>query len=149
MVRDVMREGIVTLLTSTTWREAAGFLLENHLSAVPVVDGAGVLVGILSEKDLFRGLYPSYKHWITHPESYTDFNDIEQSATDVADRAIELLMEKRVLTTTPDTLVLKIGALMVASGIHQVPVLEENKLVGMVSRGEIYRAILQKYFSLG
>jgi len=148
MVRDVMRDGVEPLVATATWREAAAFMLARRVSAVPVVDPMGKLVGILSEKDLFRALFPSYEDWIKTPNAYHDLEEMERQVSDVGNRTVREVMSTRLITARPDTPVLKIGALMVSSGIHQVPVLDVGKLVGMVGRGEIYRAILEKHFGL-
>lgn len=148
MVRDVMRDGVEPLVVTATWREAAAFMLERRVSAVPVVDSMGKLVGILSEKDLFRALFPSYEDWIKTPNAYHDLEEMEAQVSDVGNRTVREVMSTRLITARPDTPVLKVGALMVSSGIHQVPVLDVGTLVGMVGRGEIYRAILEKHFGL-
>lgn len=132
----------------TPWREAAQLLMEKKISAVPVIDAEGTLVGILSEKDLFRAFYPRYKDWMRTPHAYYDFDRLVDEARGATQKTVKDVMSSRILTATPETPVLKIGALMVSSGIHQVPVVSDGKLVGMVSRGTIYRAILSAHFEI-
>jgi CBS domain-containing protein len=60
---------------------------------------------------------------------------------------VQHVMSDRLVTTTPETPLLRVGGIMVASGVHHVPVLEGGVVVGMVGRGDIYRAILEKYFT--
>jgi CBS domain-containing protein len=147
-VTDVMTKDVLTLTPDTTWTQAARFMLDHHQSAVLVVDAYGTLIGILCEKDLLRGLFPSYKHFTTTPHAYLDFDQMEADARDVKDRKIEILMDKTPLTTSPDAPVLKVAAMMVALGNHHVPVMNSGKIVGMVSRHDIYRNILEKYFEM-
>lgn len=147
-VKDVMRGGVETIPSSASWKEAATFMLARRVSAVPVTDPTGKLVGILSEKDLFHGLFPAYRDWIREPHAYYDLEKVENDVRTASGRTVAELMSTRLITATPDTPILKVGAHMVASGIHQVPVLENGALVGMVGRGDMYRAILQTYFGL-
>lgn len=147
-VVEVMTRSFLTVHPKTSWREAAELMLQKRVSAVPVAETDGTLVGLLSEKDLFRALYPTYKEWVENTSLYTDFEEMERDAIASAGRTIDEVMSRRLVTAERTTPVLKIGALMVASGIHQIPVVERGKLIGMVSRGEIYRAILEKYFDL-
>ena len=147
-VMDVMTEDVLTMTPETTWTQAARLMLDRHQTAMPVVDVYGKLVGLISEKDLFRGLFPSYKHFSNTPHAYLDFEEMERDARDVKDRKVEVLMNKSPLTTTRETPVLKIGALMVASGMHHVPVMDGGKVIGMVTRHEIYRRILETYFDV-
>ena len=143
-VSEVMAVDILCVPPGLSWKEAARLFLEARVSAAPVVDASGSLVGILSEKDLFRGLFPRYVEWMAAPHAFHDFEAMERP--DVADRDVSELMARRLITASPETPVLKVGALMAASGIHHVPVVDGTKVIGMVNRGSIYRAILQKYF---
>lgn len=148
-VSDVMKTPIPTLSPNMNWKQAAEFFLEHRLSAAPVVDSNGKLVGILSEKDLFHGLFPQYGEWLIHPENYLDYEQTESDMfRDSAKRLVEEVMCRKLIIAEPDTPILKIGALMVARGVHQVPVVADGMLVGMVQRGKIYMEILKKHFDL-
>lgn len=148
IIRELMRGTTATVQPDTSWKEAAQLFFDHRVSAAPVVDEAGRLVGILSEKDLFRGLFPSFRDWVQTPETYLDFSEMEHNAAAAASKTVREVMSTRVLTASPDTPILKVGALMVSSGIHHVPVVEHDVLVGMVGRGDIYRAILKAYFGM-
>lgn len=143
-----MKTDVITVSPSLSWRDAAALFLGRGISAAPVVDDAGHLVGILSEKDLFRGLFPSFKDWVQAPENYLDFDLMEHHAADAMGKTVADVMSTRVITAAPSTPVLKIGALMVSSGIHHIPVIENDVLVGIVGRGDMYRAILKQYFGM-
>lgn len=147
-VKSIMQKKLVTITPDMTFFEAAGLLLKNHVSGAPVLDKRGKLVGILSEKDLFRALYPSYKKFYLFPLEYENTKGAEETLSETKQKKVSAIMSTRIISATPETHVLKIGGLMVATGIHRVPVLEGGKVVGMVSRGDIYRAILQKDFNL-
>lgn len=140
---------VVTVSPAMLWREAAALFLARGISAAPVVDAAGHLVGILSEKDLFRGMFPSFKEWVQEPEAYLDFDAMEHHAADALGKTVADVMSTRVITAQRHTPILKIGALMVSSGIHHIPVIENDVLVGIVGRGDMYRAILKTYFGMG
>ncbi|HLD31903.1 MAG TPA: CBS domain-containing protein [Patescibacteria group bacterium] len=146
LVKDVMTTDVVCLNPQMTFLEAAHILFDHKFSGAPVVEN-GKLVGILSEKDLFRALYPSYKNFYANPTSYLRETELEDTALEAKDKKIEEVMSRRVISTTPDTHILKIGGLMVATGIHRVPVMDGGVVVGMVSRGSIYRAIMSLTFS--
>jgi CBS domain-containing protein len=147
-VKNIMITDFITLTSNTTFFEAAKRLLVNHASGAPVLDDFGKLVGIISEKDLFRALYPSYKEFYLQPDEFILGNSLEDTVQDAKHKKVGEIMSKRLITTTPEGSILKIGGLMVATGIHRVPVVEDNKVVGMVSRGDVYRAVLQKDFNL-
>ena len=146
LVKDVMYTDIVCLKTSMNFLEAAALFLQNKISGAPVLDETGALVGVLSEKDLFRALYPSYQSFYQNPTPFLNEKELEETAEEAKEKTIGEVMTRRVVTTTPNTHVLKVGGLMIASGIHRVPVVEDGKIVGMVSRGTIYRAVMRYTF---
>lgn len=146
LVKDIMYTDVVCLKTDMNFLEAAALFLQNKISGAPVLDETGKLVGVLSEKDLFRALYPSYKSFYLNPTPFLNEKGLEETAREAKDKTIEEVMTRRVVTTTPHTHVLKIGGLMIASGIHRVPVVDDGKIVGMVSRGTIYRAVMRYTF---
>lgn len=147
-VSDIMRTPVPTVSPNMTWRQAAELLAQNNISAAPVIEN-GKLVGILSEKDLFRGLFPTYGDWVMHPEAYLDFDALERdTAMDASRRTVDEVMARDIITATPETPVLKVGAMMVARGVHQVPVVENGTVVGMVQRGKIYTSILREHFGV-
>ncbi|MBD3311705.1 MAG: CBS domain-containing protein [Candidatus Magasanikbacteria bacterium] len=148
LVKEVMTKQVISVLNKMTFFETAKLFLKHGISGAPVVNEKGELVGVLSEKDLFRALYPTHKDFYTNPRTYIIGDGLENTAKEAKNKTIEEISSKRLITTTPETNVLKIGGSMVATGIHRVPVVDEKKLVGMVSRGDIYRAVLKRTYDL-
>jgi CBS domain-containing protein len=148
LVRDIMVTDYVVLTPTQSWREAAALLLAHQASAGPVIDTAGELIGILSEKDLFRGIFPSHREWASDPHAYLDFEEMESNAHEASEKRVADVMSRRLITATPSMPILKVGALMSASGIHHVPVTDAGRLVGLVNRGGIYRAILGRHLGI-
>lgn len=144
-VKDIMHKDPFTVSQRVRCDEAVRLFLEHGVSGAPVVE-EGKLVGFLSEKDLFRAMFPDYKEFYATPETVLDYDRMEQGARSAAECSIESVMSTRPLTAHPETPIVKIGAQMVATGMHHVPVVEEGRVVGMVSRGDIYRSILKRYF---
>jgi CBS domain-containing protein len=145
-VRDVMEADVVAVPIGTPYREVAKLLATGNFSGAPVVDKQGLVVGVVSEKDLFRVLYPYYRSFYENPEMYTDSIAREDKADDIADHPVEKFMTTLVWSVDPDMPVMRAGALMLAKGIHRMPVLADGKLIGIVTRSRIYRTLfLQKF----
>ncbi len=144
-VKDIMHSKPFTISSGLRCDEAVRLFLDHKVSGAPVVEGER-LVGFLSEKDLFRAMFPNYKDFYETPEMGLDYEKLEQGARSASECLVSTVMSTRPLVTTPDMPLVKIGAQMVATGMHHVPVVEDGKIVGMVSRGDIYRAILKRYF---
>lgn len=128
-VRDYMNREAVTLSPDTNLFEAIDVLLANRVSGAPVVDTQGRLVGVLSESDCLRG---------TLHEAYFE----ETFGT------VSSLMSEAVDTIDADADILKAAALFVEHGRRRLPVIEEGRLVGQISRRDLLRA-LKAYNHMG
>lgn len=142
-IKDIMVSPVITVPTDATYVEAALILYTNHITGAPVVSSDGHVIGVVSEKDLYRILYPWYQSYYLNPEEYVDFETRESKASDIRDHRVETFMTAPVITTHPDTPLLRAGAIMLAKHIHRLPVIEKDHLVGIVTRGELYRRIIQ------
>ena len=143
-VRELMLKKFITLRPENTYEEAVDLLYKNNVNGAPVVNKNNELVGYVSEKDLFRILYPYYQSYYEHPENYTDGEKREEKVQEIRLHPVEIFMTKTPLTVTPDMPVMNAGALMLANRVHQFPVVENNKVVGMISRDLIYKSVLKK-----
>jgi CBS domain-containing protein len=144
-VRDVMIAPVVTASPETTYEAVAALLREHHVSGVPIVDQSGALVGVVSEKDLFRALFPLYEEFLMNPEIYADQEEQENEVEAIRARPIKDYMTRNVITIDADARVLHAGGLMLAHNIHRLPVMDNGKLVGIITREDIYGTILKKH----
>ena len=145
-VRDVMTTEVRTVRPETTYAEAARLLFKYKFSGLPVVDEKGELIGMLSEKDLFRALYPRYAEYIQESARFTDHEAREAEAASLRREPIAKFMSRTLHTIHPDAPILKAGGVMLVHQIHRLPVLESKTLVGIVTREDIYSAILKTHF---
>ena len=141
--KDVMTTGVVTVEPETTVREIAAVLAEKGISAVPVVDAQGAILGVVSEGDLMRreeiGTGPKKRSWWLLP-----FSETESAAADYAKSHgmhARDVMTRQVVTVTEQTSLAEIAEILETRRIKRVPVLRDGKLVGIVSRANIVQAI--------
>jgi CBS domain-containing protein len=139
---DVMVTTVVTVGPECSIENVADTLLENRVSAVPVVSNGGDLVGIVSEGDLIRRTEIDTERrrsrWLalligTQPLA-AEF--VKSHAGRVAD-----VMTRDVIVATPDTPLRHIAALLEKNGIKRVPIVSNGKLVGIVSRANLVQAL--------
>jgi CBS domain-containing protein len=139
---DVMVSNVITVGIKASIGEVAAILLNNHISAAPVVDEKGELVGIVSEGDLIRrpeiGTAKRHSWWLdlisNKWASATEY--IKSHSRKVAD-----VMTRDVITAKPDTPLGDIAAMLERNRIKRVPIVEGGKLVGLVSRANILQAL--------
>ena len=143
-----MNTEVITIPEKSTYEETARILHENGISGAPVVDRKGRMIGFISEKDLLRVLYPYYRSYYKRPADYTDAEKREQKVKEIRKNTIIRFMKPKVHCIDVETPIMRIGAIMLARNVTKLPVIEKDSLVGIVSRGDIYRKILKDHLEL-
>ncbi len=123
MFKQKMAHRIVTIRLETTVQEAAEILQQEHIGALMIMrDGA--LIGIMSERDIVRAI----------PKYGADFLSL----------SVEQLMTRSVVTCGPDARVHQIMQKMTEGHFRHMPVLEDGKLIGMISIGDVVKTRLDE-----
>jgi CBS domain-containing protein len=147
--RDVMVSPVVTVKPRTSIGELARTLLEHHISAVPVVDERGKLVGIIGEGDLMRraetGTERRRPWWLL---MMTGEETLASDYIKAHGRKVEDLMVRDVITAGPDDPLDRIATLMEQNSIKRVPIVRDGQLVGIVSRANLVQAVAAKQVGL-
>lgn len=121
-VRDYMTTHLLTFRPDTDLYQAIGLLLEHRISAAPVVNEAGQLVGLLAETDCLRGILSG---------AY-----FEQTGGLVGS-----YMNSRVDTVSPDASVIEVAERFLHGGHRHLPVVAEGRLLGELSCHEVLQAV--------
>jgi CBS domain-containing protein len=140
--RQIMTKSVVTVTPETTILEAANIMLQRHVSALPVLDPAGKLVGIVSEGDFIRrseiGTQRKRSRWLKFilgpGQAATDF--VHEHGRNVSE-----VMTPEPFTVTVDTTLEEIVKSMETNGVKPLPVTRGDKLVGIVSRANLLQAV--------
>lgn len=139
---DVMQRELITAKVDTALDDAVRLMVSYRISGLPVVDLTGAVVGILSEGDLLRRAelgteaeVPAWMRWLTG-EGRAAREYVRGHA-----RKVSEVMTVPVITVTPQTDLTEVVALMESRRIKRVPVVEEGRLVGMVTRSDLVRAL--------
>lgn len=148
-VSEIMQKRLITLREDVNLKKAAKILVQHRISGAPVLDEKGNIVGIISEKDIFKKLYPDYKEFYSSPEFFVDFEELEKRVKDISHIKVGDIMIRKVITVSPQTPIMRVGSIMLARGIHRIPVVDkEGKLIGIVSRRDIFKNIFKKYLKI-
>jgi CBS-domain-containing membrane protein len=141
--RDVMVSPVVTVGLNATVRQVAQVLLDRRISAVPVVDAANKVLGIVTEGDLMHraeaGTERSYAWWL---RALT--GDAQLASDYVKSHALKVsdIMTREVVTAAPETPLHDIAMLLEERQIKRVPIVDkQDQLVGIVSRANLLQAI--------
>jgi CBS domain-containing protein len=127
-------------------RDVAKLLLKHGISAVPVVDASGALLGIVSEGDLVRRRHISRDDraswWLQMLAEGEDLAPEFLAYVRSGDRLLQDLMTREVVTVEEETLLPEIARLLEEHRIKRVPVLRQGRVVGIVSRADLVRGAL-------
>jgi CBS domain-containing protein len=139
--RELMTRHVLSVTPNTPVRQIASYLLDHAISAVPVIDAKGTLLGIVSEGDLQRrpetgtvGRKPWWLQLLAAPE------DEARAFKKTHGLVAADVMTKGVVAVTEDTDLAEIADLLENRRIKRVPVVSGGKVVGIVSRSNLLRA---------
>lgn len=141
---DVMTSSLATVHADTNLQTAARMMLEFQVSGLPVVDDAGKVVGVISEADLIRtdDVADKRHDWWLHvlADGYQLAPEYLM-AIDEVQRPVSSVMHHEVISVALTTPVREVTQFMSKHNIKRVLVLDEGKLVGIVSRSDLMKAI--------
>jgi CBS domain-containing protein len=146
--KDIMTRDVVTVTPETSIEDLSTLLVSNEISGAPVVDADGAIVGIVTENDLIsrnkRLHIPtvvSFLDAVIYLESSKKFSDDVKrlTATKVGD-----ICARKVVTITPDTTLTDIATLMSEKKVHLLPVVASGKVVGIVGKRDVVKAVAQQ-----
>lgn len=148
LVKDVMTKDVLTAHPEEKVEKVARLMLDNQISGVPVVDEHNHVVGIITEKDLMVKagelkvpFYLTLFDSIIFLENPIRFNnDLKKYTATYVKEA----MTEKVATVPEDCPVSEVVAIMQKKKINRVPVVRHGKLIGIVTRNDILKAIVER-----
>ena len=140
---DVMTQSTVTVDPDASIMHAIQMMLKRRISGLPVVDNTGALVGILTEGDLLRraelGTQTRRPRWI---EFLIGPGRLASEYVSACGRKVHDVMTTPVLTVSEDTPLVDVVRIMESKQVKRLPVLREGRLVGILSRANLLRALV-------
>jgi len=155
LVKDAMTKNPIVCTSETPLRDVVALFRKHHIGGLPVMDGEE-LAGIVSESDLITLLKTeriSDDLWLPSPfevievpiREYINWEKTKHALTNIGDMPAKKVMTHRVVTITGDADVEAAAALMLREGISRLPVLQNNKIVGIITRADIINAVGSSY----
>jgi CBS-domain-containing membrane protein len=137
---QIMTRSVITIAPDATILEAANTMLRHHVSGLPVIDAAGRLVGIVSEGDFIRrneiGTQRKRGRWLKALLGDSAVDYVRERGRRVSD-----VMASDPITVTEDATLEEIVSAMESNDVKRLPVMKDDKLVGIVSRANLMQAV--------
>jgi CBS domain-containing protein len=126
-VRELMQDDVITVNLDTPINDAVVTLTDAHISALPVVDSGGRMVGVVSSTDILT----------SEAEAY---DAVEREAL-FEEMMVRDIMTRRPLTVSPDAEIREAAQQMLYADVHRLFVTSGDQVVGVISTTDIVRAV--------
>ena len=140
-VQEVMSRSVRSVSPDTKVMEVASVMCLYRLPGIPVVDDDGRLIGIVAEKDVMHSLFPKLEDLMEGGMGNVDLDKEMAKYKDVLTLPVTDLMTRNPISVTPDMHVLRATTIMVRNRFRRIPVAHNGILVGMLSLGDVHKAI--------
>jgi predicted transcriptional regulator len=145
--KELMSTDVITVTSETPVRELAKIFSENTISGAPVVDDQSKVIGVVTESDL---IYQNKKVHIPTAVAILDAffflenpEKMEKEMKKIAGTKVSDIFAREIITVQQDTSLDEVATLMAEKKVHTLPVLDGNKLVGVIGKSDIIRTIAQ------
>ncbi|MHB1949916.1 MAG: CBS domain-containing protein [Acidiferrobacteraceae bacterium] len=145
LVRDIMTRNVKTASPVTRVREVALLMCLHRISGVPVLEHEHI-AGIISEKDILLAIYPKVDDFM-QASTIPSFEALEEEYPDVLNLQVGELMTRKVYSVGPDEPIMRAASAMFVHHIRRIPVAQDTRLVGIVSLGDVHKAVFKEMFA--
>lgn len=142
-VAEIMTKDVHTIGPNQTLKEAAEILNKHKANGLVVVED-GKVVGVVTKADIFKAVLPRYPDIIEDERHMTDLEYIEERAHKLYEMNVSEIMGSPAITVSSDMPIVKAGSTMILRRVKQVPVVDNNKLVGIITLTDIINHLLKK-----
>ena len=144
LVKDIMTCGVRSVTPDTPLTEVVSLMCLNRYSGLPVVDGAR-LVGLVAEKDVLARMFPSLDELMSGMATI-NLDETMGRYREVVQLKVADVMTPDPITVSPDMHVLRAAAVMARHKFRRIPVASDGEIVGMLSLGDVHKAIFHANF---
>jgi CBS domain-containing protein len=143
---DVMIRDVITIKPNDDVDHAIKLLIDNDISALPVIDDDGEVVGVLSEADLIhREEIDTEKHHPWWLEAMIPASKLAGEFAKSHGRCVDEVMTIGAVTALEDAPLSEIAMLLERHRIKRIPIVREGKLIGIVSRSNLIQALASSH----
>ena len=146
-VKDLMRNEVYSIHANTNVRDLLNLFVEKQITGAPVVKENNELVGIITDADVLGEIYdpPSLIDVMTYVAAFDTEALFLEEIHALLEKPVIDLMTKKVITVTEDTRLSKVAQIFSKRKFKKIPVVSEQKIIGVVSRGDVVRYLVQKF----
>jgi CBS domain-containing protein len=146
--KDIMETKVITVTPETTVEELGRLFIQKGISGAPVLDADNKLYGIVTENDLIkqnkRIHIPTMLRLFDSIIPLEGFKSVENEIKLISASTVSEICTKKVITVNPETSLQDIATIMYEKGVHLIPVLSSEKLVGIIGKIDVIKGTLSE-----
>lgn len=142
-VGEIMTKEVHTIGPAQSLKECAEVLNKLHANGLVVVEDEKV-IGVITKADIFKAILPRYPDIIEDERHMTDLEYIEERAHKLYEMEVREIMGTPAITVDSDMPIVKAGSTMILRRVKQVPVVDKDRLVGIITLTDIITSLLNK-----
>ncbi|WP_442601652.1 CBS domain-containing protein [Paenibacillus sp. KN14-4R] len=144
--KDIMVDKVIAISNNAQMKEVMEVLVANRIGGVPIVDDEHKVVGFISDGDIMKHI-GSHDQFVIDPMGFTgiwlDHQALGDKLQELAQEPVMNIATHRIVSVDVDTIVERVAEILGKRKIKKVPVLENGKLVGIISRGDLLRKAME------
>jgi len=142
-VNQIMTKEVHTIGPNQMLKECAEVMNKKRANGLVVVDD-GKVVGVITKADIFKAILPRYPDIIEDERHMTDLEYIEERAHKLYEVKVKEIMGTPPITVSSDAPIVKAGSTMILRRVKQLPVVDKNRLMGIITLTDIITYLLKK-----
>lgn len=144
LIKDIMAKNVITVNPEMDIHELAKLFMSKNISGAPVVDKGGKLLGVVKEEGvIFQDKKVHLPTFINLSFGFLALGTkrYDEEIKKITASKVSSIMEKDTLTITPETDIEDAATLMIEKDVYYLPVLDNDKVAGVITKKDIVRAI--------
>jgi CBS domain-containing protein/ubiquinone/menaquinone biosynthesis C-methylase UbiE len=148
IVINIMQKHVDSVTSDAKISDVSRLIFGRGINGLPVVKGKK-LVGFITERDILSQFYPSMSDFMQDPVHSANFEEMEAKISEILDMRVDKIMSNNPVSIPAETPILKAQSLMSVNEIGRLPVVDENNnLIGILTKGDIFRAVVGRQLPL-
>jgi CBS domain-containing protein len=142
-VGEIMTKEVYTIGPAQTLKECAEVMNRHHANGLVVMED-GKPIGVITKADIFKAILPRYPDIIEDERHMTDLEYIEERAHKLYEMKVREIMGTPPITASSDMPIIRAGSQMILRRVKQVPVVDKERLIGIITLTDIINHLLNK-----
>ncbi|MDP2924152.1 MAG: CBS domain-containing protein [Candidatus Omnitrophota bacterium] len=147
LIKDIMTKNVITVSPGMDIHKLAKLFMKKNISGAPVVDKSGKLLGVVKEEGvIFQDKKVHLPTFINLSLGFLTLGTkrYNEEIKKITASKVSSIMEKDIVTIYPNTRIEDVATLMIEKEIYYLPVVDKDKLVGVITKKDIVRAIAKE-----